>query len=60
MNELKRKYATDHPNCVFIDTIGEGLHTRNEPFEEPDIGHYDSDSMIKLGRLFAAAMPDIK
>ncbi len=60
MNEIKRKYAKDHPNCVFIDTIGEGLHTRNEPFEEPDIGHYDSDSMIKLGRLFAAAMPDIK
>ena len=60
MNEIKRRYADAHPDCVFIDTIAEGLHTLNEPFDEPDIGHYDSDSMIKLGRLFAAAIPDIK
>ncbi|MBQ7700403.1 MAG: hypothetical protein IJT49_08695 [Clostridia bacterium] len=53
MNEIKRKYAEKRSDCVFIDTIGAGLSTMKEPPEEPDIGHYDSDSLIKLGRMFA-------
>jgi hypothetical protein len=52
MNEIKRGYAEKHDNCVFIDTIGAGLTTTHEPPENPDIGHYDSDSLIKLGRMF--------
>jgi hypothetical protein len=25
----------------------------NEPYDNPDIGHYDAESMLILGRLFA-------
>ena len=57
MNEIKRKFATDHSDCRFIDTIGAGLTTMNEPFGHPDIGHYDSESEIALGHLFADNMP---
>jgi hypothetical protein len=52
MNDIKRKYANDHADCVFIDTIGEGLTTVNEPYSQPDIGHYDAESMLMLGNLF--------
>ena len=53
INEMKRKFAEDEPNCIFIDTIKEGLTTKNEPHGKPDIYHYDIDSVIKLGHLFA-------
>ena len=59
MNEIKRGYAEKHPDCVFTDTIGAGLTKKNEPYNEPDIGHYDSESEIKLGRLFAEAINNI-
>lgn len=53
MNESKSKYASEHENCCFIDTIAHGLTTNNEPEGAPDWAHYDSDSVVKLGRLFA-------
>ena len=53
MNKAKRNYAQTHQNCYYIDTIGEGLTVSKEPDKEPDIAHYDSDSIIKLGWLFA-------
>lgn len=53
LNEIKRNYAAEHENCVFIDTIAAGLTTEHEPEGEPDIYHYDSDCVIKLGHLFA-------
>lgn len=53
INGIKRKYAEKRADCVFIDTIAGGLTTLNEPDGEPDIGHYDSDSGIKLGHMFA-------
>lgn len=53
MNAVKRGYNETHPNCYFIDTLGAGLTTRNEPPEEPDIWHYDTDCVIKLGHMFA-------
>lgn len=53
MNETKKKYAEAHGDCVFIDTIAEGLTTEKEPRGEPDTYHYDSDCVIKLGHLFA-------
>jgi len=56
MNEVKRAYAQSHENCRYIDTIAAGLTFQNEPEEEPDTAHYDSDSVIKLGRLFAEAI----
>ena len=53
MNEFKKNYAETHENSFFIDTIAAGLTTTFEPVESPDIYHYDSDSVIKLGKLFA-------
>lgn len=56
MNEFKANYAATHENCVFIDTIAHGLTTKNEPEGAVDIYHYDSDCVIKLGRLFGEAL----
>ncbi|MBQ7915659.1 MAG: hypothetical protein IJ315_02580 [Firmicutes bacterium] len=53
MNEVKAKFAADHGNCRYIDTIAAGLTTCYEPEEEPDTAHYDSDCTIRLGRMFA-------
>ncbi len=52
INELKKEFAKAK-GYRFIDTISSGLTTENEPPESPDIYHYDSDSVIKLGKLFA-------
>ena len=59
MNEIKRSCAEKRPDCVFIDTIAAGLTTTNEPENEPDIGHYDAYSEIKLGRLFAESIKNL-
>ncbi|MBQ1847519.1 MAG: hypothetical protein II135_05890 [Clostridia bacterium] len=53
LNGYKKEYADSHTDCAFVDTVGAGLTTKNEPIEEPDIAHYDSDSVIKLGHMFA-------
>lgn len=37
----------------YFSTIEEGLRYNGEPAGAPDIYHYDSSSMIRLGRLFA-------
>lgn len=55
VNDIKRRFASGHENCVFIDTIAAGLTTEHEPFGEPDIYHYDSDCVIRLGQLFTEA-----
>ena len=60
MNEIKRRFAESHGGCAFIDTIAAGLDTMKEPHEQPDIGHYDAESMIKLGRTFAENITNIK
>lgn len=56
MNAAKAAYAEEHDGCVYIDTVANGLVTQNEPVDEPDIYHYDSDCVIKLGRLFGEAL----
>lgn len=56
MNEAKAAYAESHANCVFVDTVAHGLTTQYEPSPEPDIYHYDSDCVIKLGHLFGDAL----
>ncbi len=56
MNAAKAAYAEGHERCIFIDTVSHGLTTRYEPAPEPDIYHYDSDCVIKLGRLFGEAL----
>ena len=56
MNAAKAAYADGHENCVFVDTVSHGLTTQYEPIPEPDIYHYDSDCVIKLGHLFGEAL----
>ncbi|HOE15308.1 MAG TPA: sialate O-acetylesterase [Candidatus Paceibacterota bacterium] len=52
INNAKKQNAAEDPLSYFIDTNAEGLKTNHEPVGSVDIYHYDSDSMIKLGRLF--------
>ena len=52
MNKQKAAYAKDK-GYKFIDTIANGLTTTREPIECPDVAHYDCDSTVKLGELFA-------
>lgn len=53
MNAFKKEYADKHDGFVYVNTIENGLTTKYEPHEAPDIYHYDCESVIKLGRLFA-------
>ncbi len=53
VNAHKKAYAETRENFFFIDTIDAGLTVGKEPEETPDIYHYDSDSTMKLGWLFA-------
>ena len=53
INEEKIRFAAAHENCVYLDTIGAGLTTGIEPYDLPDIYHYGSDCVIKLGHMFA-------
>ena len=59
MNQIKKGYAEAHANCVYLDTISAGLTTANEPEGNVDIYHYDSESVIRLGRMFARACMDV-
>lgn len=55
-NAKKANQAKDSDNRVYIDTINEGLTYDLEPEVNPDICHYDSLSMLKLGELFAKTL----
>ena len=52
VNECKKDFAALKETNIYIDTIAEGLHSNTEP---ADNVHYDSESVIKLGHLFAKA-----
>lgn len=53
INNAKKQNALEDDLSDYIDTNAAGLKTNFEPVGAVDIYHYDSDSMIKLGRLFA-------
>ena len=53
VNEAKKKFAAESDNNVYIDTIAAGLHTDQEPRGNVDTAHYDSESQVLLGNLFA-------
>ena len=53
VNEAKQEFAELSENNIYIDTIGAGMHTNEEPFDEPDTAHYDTESEVLLGKLFA-------
>ena len=52
LNAKKGVYAKAN-GYDYLDTIAVGLTTTNEPLEKPDTAHYDCDSIIKLGEMFA-------
>lgn len=55
VNEQKEAFAELSENNYLIDTVAEGLHTDQEPEPTADKCHYDSESEVKLGHLFAEA-----
>ena len=56
VNEAKIEYSNESDHNYFINTIEAGLHYNQEPVETPDIAHYDSESEIMLGKLFAGVL----
>lgn len=59
VNEAKEKISAISPRNIYFSTIDNGLTTLNEPYYEPDLGHYDALSEIKLGELFGEALAKI-
>lgn len=53
INAAKAALASEDADHVYIDTIAEGLRYDGEPAGAPDIYHFDSSSMVRLGHLFA-------
>lgn len=53
VNDAKRRFAELSPLNLYFSTIDAGLTIEHEPDGDPDWGHYDSLSEIKLGHLFA-------
>ena len=54
INAAKVRFSEDSPLNLYFSTIDEGLTVHLEPEGDPDWGHYDSMSVIKLGHLFGA------
>ena len=50
VNDAKRRFASLSDIHIYFDTIEAGLHSDKEPNDDV---HYDSESQIKLGHLFA-------
>ena len=60
VNEAKQRFAADSELNTYIDTIAAGLHTNVEPYgvnadgtSKVDTAHYDTESQVLLGHLFA-------
>ena len=53
VNEAKAQFAAESDINIYIDTIEAGLHTNKEPTGDVDVCHYDSESQLQLGHLFA-------
>ena len=54
VNKAKVAFSKESENNFLIDTIYEGMHTNQEPVPV-DLCHYDSESEVLLGHLFANA-----
>ncbi len=52
VNAAKAEFAKASPLNLYFSTIDEGLTVHLEPEGDPDWGHYDSMSTLKLGHLF--------
>lgn len=53
VNKSKEVIATLSKFNLYFPTIENGLTTMHEPYYDPDLGHYDALSMLKLGQLYA-------
>ena len=56
VNAAKKKIAELSPLNLYFPTIENGLTTLKEPYDNPDLGHYDALSMIRLGELFGETL----
>ena len=56
INEAKIKFSNEDSHNYYFDTIEEGMHYNQEPVDNPDLAHYDSESEILLGKLFASIL----
>lgn len=52
----KNNVLKDSTNRYYFDTVDDKLEYRYEPTSNPDINHYDSLSMIELGKLFSKTL----
>lgn len=52
LNRSKINFAERSGNNYFIDAIGLGITTDQEPPGQPDLAHLDAESMLKLGMEF--------
>lgn len=52
INWGKKRFSKKSDLNYLIDTNALGIVARTEPEEIPDYGHYDSESMVKLGQEF--------
>lgn len=59
INEAKKKISEESPLNIYFSTIDNGLTTLKEPYDNPDLGHYDALSELKLGHLFGDAIASI-
>ena len=53
INEAKVRFSKDSALNLYFPTIEAGFTVHKEPEGDPDWGHYDAMSEIKLGHLFA-------
>lgn len=53
VNAAKAQFAEESDINIYIDTIAAGMHTNLEPKGDVDPCHYDSESQVLLGHLFA-------
>ncbi|MBP5312569.1 MAG: hypothetical protein J6112_07040 [Clostridia bacterium] len=56
VNNIKKDFAERSDNNYFIDSIALGLTFDKEPKGNPDLAHFDSESMLILGREFAKSV----
>lgn len=59
VNDAKERISHLSPLNLYFSTIDNGLTTMNEPYDNPDLGHYDALSEIKLGLLFGEKIASI-
>lgn len=55
INDIKKQLAQENLHYEIIDTLAAKLHSYNEPYENVDLAHFDAESEIKLGEMFAEA-----